>query len=190
MFMFDVETLDTESTTVILSAALCYFDVTKKPSFEQLVEDSVFVKFNVNEQRDGMNRTMSKDTLQWWSEQSDHARKKSFTPSEEDVPARLGIEILHRYVEQHDPKQQCQFWARGSLDQMCIDSLARSLGMDVIAPYWAWRDVRTAVDCLCGTSNGYADVDFEGFNRYNVVKHDPVHDCALDAMMLMYGKEI
>ena len=188
MFMFDVETLDTESTTVILSAALCYFDAAKKPSFEQLVEDSVFVKFDVQEQI-RMGRSSSKDTMDWWKEQVPHARKKSLIPSDEDISARLGIEILHRYIEQHDPEQQCTFWARGSLDQMCIDSLTRSIGMEVIAPYWAWRDVRTAVDCLCGTTRGYADVDFEGFNRYNVIKHDPVHDCALDAMMLMYGKE-
>ena len=188
MFMFDVETLDTESTTVILSAALCYFDVTKKPSFEQLVENSVFVKFDVDEQRE-MGRTMSKDTMKWWKDQTYLAKQKSFVPSDDDVTARLGIEIFHRYIEKYDPDHQCQFWARGSLDQMSIDSLARQLGMDVIAPYWAWRDVRTAVDCLCGSNNGYTDVDFPGFMRDNVIKHDPVHDCALDAMMLMYGKE-
>lgn len=189
MFMFDVETLDTESTTIILSAALCYFDVTKQPSFEQLVEESVFVKFSVAEQK-AMGRTASKDTMNWWAKQTHHSKEKSFIPSEDDIQANLGIEILHRYVEKHDPEQQCTFWARGSLDQMCIDSLARQLNMDVIAPYWAWRDVRTAVDCLCGSSNGYTDVDFPGFLRDNVLKHDPVHDCALDAMMLMYGKSI
>ena len=188
MFMFDVETLDTESTTIILSAALCYFDVTKKPSFEQLVEGSVFVKFEVDEQKE-MGRTMSKSTMDWWKEQTSVARKKSFTPSNDDIPASLGIEILHRYVEKCDPEHKCQFWARGSLDQMSIDSLCRQLNMDVIAPYWAWRDVRTAVDCLCGSNSGYVDVDYPGFLRHNVVKHDPVHDCALDAMMLMYGKE-
>src|SRR5210317_1768223 len=179
MFMFDVETLDTESTTVILSAALCYFDLSKKPSFEQMVEDSVFVKFDVDEQKE-MGRTMSRDTMKWWSEQTSFARKKSFTPSSEDIYAQLGIEILHRYVEKHDPERKCQFWARGSLEQMSIDSLARQLKMDVIAPYWAWRDVRTAVDGLCGSNNGYTDVDYPGFLRDNVIKHDPVHDCALD----------
>ena len=187
MFMFDVETLDTESTTVILSAALCYFDPTKQPSFEDLVENSVFVKFNVAEQRE-MGRTMSRDTMSWWKNQTQHSKEKSLIPSEDDVSVKLGIEILHRYVEKHDPEQQCQFWARGSLDQMCIDSLSRQEGMDVIAPYWAWRDVRTAIDCLCGSNNGYTDVDFPGFLRDNVLKHDPVHDCALDVMMLIYGK--
>lgn len=188
MFMFDVETLDTESTTIILSAALCYFDPTKRPSFEDLVEGSVFVKFDVSYQKQ-MGRTASKDTMDWWAKQTYTAKEKSFIPSDEDVSPQLGLEILHRYVEKHDPEQESQFWARGSLDQMSIDSLARQIGVDVIAPYWAWRDVRTAVDCFCGTTNGYADVDFEGFLRDNVVKHDPVHDCALDAMMLMYGKE-
>ena len=189
MFLFDIETLDTESTTVVLSAALTFFDPTKKPSFEQLVEDSVFVKFDAKQQmKDG--RTSHKETMEWWSNQSETAKEKSLKPSEHDVSAAQGLEILSRYVEKHDPEQQALFWARGSLDQMAIDSLARWYDVEKIAPYWAWRDVRTYVDTVCGTTNGYAEVDYPGFNRYNVVKHDPVHDCALDAMMIMYGKEV
>ena len=53
-----------------------------------------------------------------------------------------------------------------------------------------WRDVRTAVDCLYGSSNGYVEVVKDGFDRAAVIKHHPVHDCALDAMMLMYGKQV
>jgi len=41
---------------------------------------------------------------------------------------------------------------------------------------------------LYGTTNGYVDVDHPLFKRHEVIKHHPVHDCALDAMQLMYGK--
>jgi hypothetical protein len=51
-----------------------------------------------------------------------------------------------------------------------------------------WRDVRTAVDLMGGGTNGYCDVIHPLFERAQVIKHHPVHDCALDAMMLMYGK--
>jgi hypothetical protein len=51
-----------------------------------------------------------------------------------------------------------------------------------------WRDMRTAVDLLSGGTNGYCDVVHPKFNRADVIKHHPVHDCALDAMMLLYGK--
>jgi hypothetical protein len=74
------------------------------------------------------------------------------------------------------------------MDQMVIDSLAKKLDMQPITEYNMWRDIRTAVDLLTGSSNGYCDVDHPLFNRASVIKHHPVHDCALDAMMLMYGK--
>jgi hypothetical protein len=60
--------------------------------------------------------------------------------------------------------------------------------MQQITSYAAWRDIRTAVDILTGSTNGYCDVVYDGFDRHEVIKHHPVHDCALDAMMLMYGK--
>ena len=79
-------------------------------------------------------------------------------------------------------------WARGSLDQMVIDNLARAVDLQPITGYNMWRDVRTAVDIMYGTTNGYVEVEKEGFQRAAVIKHHPVHDCALDIMQLMYGK--
>jgi hypothetical protein len=60
--------------------------------------------------------------------------------------------------------------------------------MQPITGYAMWRDVRTAVDILYGTTNGYVEVDHPLFDRTAVIKHHPVHDCALDAMQLLYGK--
>jgi hypothetical protein len=71
---------------------------------------------------------------------------------------------------------------------MVIDSLAKKFALQPLTDYNRWRDVRTAVDILCGTTNGYTDVVYPGFERAAVIKHHPVHDCALDAMQLMYGK--
>jgi hypothetical protein len=79
-------------------------------------------------------------------------------------------------------------WARGSLDQMAIDSLAVKFGLEELTGYAQWRDVRTAIDILYGTTNGYVEVVHPLFQRHQVIKHHPVHDCALDAMQLLYGK--
>jgi len=79
-------------------------------------------------------------------------------------------------------------WARGSLDQMVIDSLSKKVDMQPITGYNMWRDMRTAVDILSGSSNGYCDIEHPTYKRHETIKHHPVHDCALDAMMLIYGK--
>ena len=115
-------------------------------------------------------------------------RRVSLDPSSEDVSAEDGMTILHNYMNKYSDSRKQTMWARGSLDQLAIDSLATKLGMEPLTGYAQWRDVRTAVDILYGTTNGYCGVDHPDFERAQVIKHHPVHDCVYDAMMLMYGK--
>ena len=189
MFIFDAESLGVESNAVVLSAALIHFDPEMRPTYDDLLEDACFVKFSAKEQID-MGRTISKSTLQWWKEQHEYVRKVSFDPSREDMTAENGIKALHAYMAKFKDADKQTMWARGSLDQLVIDSLCVKLGMQEITNYAQWRDVRTAVDILYGSTNGYVDVEHPLFKRHEVIKHMPVHDCALDAMMLLYGKSV
>jgi hypothetical protein len=188
MFMFDIETLGTESTTVVLSAACIYFNPEEKPSFEKLIEDSCFVKFSAKDQIQNYNRKVDKSTLEWWDKIHSAIRKTSFDPSPTDLPLLEGISILREYIESKPNWSKSTVWARGSLDQMAIDSLCKCAGQDTLWHYANWRDVRTAVDILSGSSNGYCGVNYEGFNSNDVIKHNPIHDCAYDVMMLLYGE--
>jgi hypothetical protein len=53
-----------------------------------------------------------------------------------------------------------------------------------------WRDVRTGIDLLKGSTSGYCKVDYPGFDPYlHITKHNPIDDCIYDAMMLLYGVE-
>jgi hypothetical protein len=189
MFMFDVETLGVESTAVVLSAALIHFDPEKRPTYQDLLDNACFVKFNTKEQVD-VGRTVSKSTLEWWKEQHDYVKQVSMKPSREDMTVENGLQKFYDYMSKFPNAKKQTMWARGSLDQMVIDSLAVKFGLEEITGYNVWRDVRTAIDVLYGTENGYAEVDHPLFKRHEVIKHHPVHDCALDAMMLMYGKQV
>ncbi len=187
MFMFDVETLGVESSTVVLSAAIIHFDPEKRPTYQDLLDDACFVKFNAKEQMD-VGRTVSKSTLSWWKEQHESVRKVPLEPSRDDMTVNNGLLKIYKYMGQYPDQFKQTMWARGSLDQLAIDSLAVQFDLEEITGYNMWRDVRTAVDILYGTTNGYVDVDHPLFKRHEVIKHHPVHDCALDAMQLMYGK--
>lgn len=187
MFMFDVETLGTESNCVVLSAAIIHFDTNDKVDYDQLLEKALFVKFDAQYQIKQLHRTIENETLEWWGKQHDYVKKVSMTPSADDLSPQEGITKLRDYVNSYAGDKT--MWARGSLDQMSIDSLARMVGEEPIVRYNMWRDVRTAVDLLCETaSDGYCTVNHPTFQRHNVIKHHPTHDCALDIMMLMYGK--
>lgn len=188
MYMFDVETLGVESTCVILSAAIIKFDPTDlTKTYDDYISEALFVKFSVEEQISKYKRTIDKDTIAWWSDQHDYVRKVSFIPKDDDLTAVEGIDRLVDYIG--NIPRETTFWARGSLDQMSIDSLCKAAGKDLIAPYNVWRDIRTALDCLTTTSkNGYCDLNIPFDKGSNVIKHHPVHDCAYDIMMLVYGK--
>jgi hypothetical protein len=189
MLMFDIETLGVESTAVVLSAALIHFEPEKQPSYQDLLDNAIFVKFNAKDQIERLKRTVDIGTIEWWKNQHEYVRSVSFIPNSTDVTAEQGLTLLHDYMNKIPNATKQTMWARGSLDQMAIDSLAVKVDMQQITGYNVWRDVRTAVDILYGTSNGYVEVEHPTFRRHEVIKHHPVHDCALDSMQLLYGKQ-
>lgn len=187
MFLFDVETLGKRSDSVILSMAAIYFNPDEKPTWKQLVDSAFFVKLNVEDQIKRLHRGTTKSTMEWWAKQCDHVRKKSFIPQPTDMKFEDGYELMRAWAKSKNDTK-CWVWARGNLDQLVMDDIEEQIGLEPIWPYARWRDVRTAIDFLTGGTNGYCSVpDFD--SQAHVIKHDPIHDCAYDAMMLMYGEK-
>jgi hypothetical protein len=168
---------------------MVHFDPEKRPTYQDLLDNACFVKFDVKEQLKA-GRSASQSTLGWWKDQHEYVRKVSLDPSADDMNVKDGMQMFYDYMAKFPNAKQQTMWARGSLDQLSIDSLAVKFGLEEITGYNMWRDVRTAVDIMFGTTNGYVEVDHPLFKRHEVIKHHPVHDCALDAMQLMYGKQV
>ena len=190
MFIFDVETLGKESNSVMLSMAAIYFDPETKPSYEDLYNSAFFVKFDVEDQVRRLDRKIGKTTMQWWAKQCDIVKTKSLKPNKAlDVKFEDGYKAMRDWAASKKD-DQCYVWARGNLDQLVLDSFEEQLEIKPIWPFNRWRDVRTAIDILYNTSNGYCPVNYKGFSaEAKVIKHNPVDDCAYDAMMLMYGAD-
>lgn len=189
MFFFDIETLGTDQDSVLLSAALVYVNPEEKPTYKQLLDKALFIKFDAREQVEHYQRTINKSTLEWWKKQPLAAKQKSFLPSEEDVTLRDGIETLHYFIRGHKDYKSSTIWARGGMDEYILHSVEKDAMVDTLFPFWNWRDVRTAVDLMSGSTDGYCEIDHPEFNPNDVIKHDPVHDICYDVMMVLYGKE-
>lgn len=186
MYIFDVETLGIESTSVILSMACIYFNPEEKPTYQELVDSAFFCKLDAKDQIDRLKRSVSKSTLDWWKNQSASVKDLSLTPNSLlDVTPEHGVAQLRIWATKFADYKTSTVWARGNLDQMVLGSLEEKLKFDPVFHFARWRDVRTAVDLLTGSSNGYCKIP--GFDDSQVIKHNPIHDCAFDAMMLMYG---
>ena len=186
--MFDIETLGIESTCVVLSFAAIPFELNEAPDYQELLDRACFVKLHVQQQIKEFKRTVDKETMDWWAKQSDLAKEKSFNiDNKRDTDAATGLSILRDSLglkKKTEDNKDFVFWARGSLDQLVIDSLSKKVHGQMLIPFSNWRDVRTAVDLLNeGSVGGYCRVP--GFDSGVVLKHDPVHDCAFDIMQLL-----
>ena len=192
MFCLDIESCGLESTTIILSVGIVYYDDTKPLTYQGLLDDSIFVKFDAIDQRTNYGRTVTPSTLDWWRKQSTLAQDTNLKPSPKDLSAKEGIAILRKWFTGHKDYKSSMIWVRGTLDQPAVESLIRALDEAPFAPYNNYRDIRTALDCFYPeTKNGYIDVDTEkcpDFNFSKVLKHHPVHDAAYDLCMLLAGK--
>ena len=190
-FGLDVETLGVESTSVILSVGLCYVEDNSPRSYQDILDKSIFVKLNAKEQIEKYNRVVDQSTLEWWNKQSDYAKDRNYKPKKTDFGVVEGLTIINKWVDSIGTKDSL-CWIRGSLDQMCLDSLCKAADVNLPFKYNAYRDVRTALDLIYPDSkNGYVDVDPElciGFDRGLVLKHSPEHDCSFDMAMMLYGK--
>lgn len=190
MLVFDVETLGTESTAIILSAAILYVDPKAMHTLESLYSNTLFVKFKVKEQGELYKRSTDKDSIIWWNKQCDIVKEQSFLPKKTDLTAKEGIAAIKNYISSHCDKEHTIIWTRGSLDQVTIDSLCKSCGEELIMPYSNYRDVRTYVDLVATNSvRGYCSIDKEKVPDYDynkIMKHNPIDDVVLDALMILY----
>ena len=188
MLFYDIESLGVSSESVILSAAIVYVDPRENKTYEQVLDDVVFVKFDAQEQIQTYSRKVDRNTVEWWTKKEDHVRKMSFNPCKEvDVCAKEGLRILKQYAKSH--KTNTTVWTRGGMDAMITESLYKQVNETPFAYFNTFRDIRTAVDILYNTSNGYTEISdlAPEFDKSKVKKHDPCHDIVYDAFMLYYG---
>lgn len=194
-FCFDVETLGIESTAICLSLGMVHCDPTVLPddndlAYQQMVNEGLFVKFKAKEQAEIFKaRTVDQDVLTWWGKQGDVQKKASFIPSKTDLGAVEGLEVLREWWSSFPNHKNLPVWIRGTLDQMILESLQRSFGVDNFVMYNCYRDVRTAIELLYPDTAKGGYVEIPDFDNYQVIKHHPTHDSAYDALMLIRGKQ-
>lgn len=189
MFIFDVETLDTESTAVVLSFA-CTHVTEETDDYQKMLDNSIFFKLDIKSQF-ALGRTSSDDTCRWWDRQVESVKKTSLWPDEEnDINPLEALQLFKLWLEKQGFGLKSTIYSRGPLDQVCLESLTRTFDFKNPIPYNKWYDIRTAVDYLYESAQqGYVEVDHPTFRDTMVLKHHPTHDCAYDGMMLLYGKK-
>lgn len=182
--IFDFETLSQEQTRgVVLSMAMLNFSESRFTSdiaytFDELVENTFTIKFNVEEQVRKYKREINKDTLKWWSAQGQLA-KEQLKPSDGDVSiAELyGFFIVNKGVNVN------KIYTRGNtFDPIFLEYIMRQTNNPMPYNWWEVRDTRSVIEGLSWGSD--LKNSFVPPNCDNFIAHDPKHDIAMDVMRL------
>ena len=139
--MFDLETLDTKPSAVILSLGAVKFDPRQKgidPDAERLS-----MRISVDEQS-LMGRTTSESTLAWWATQSKEAQDAAFS-DEGRIPLIEAVDQFHKFVWNSE-----RVWSQGSFDVNIMEHLYTALNRPYSWQYWQVRDSRTLFDFVDG----------------------------------------
>lgn len=138
--MFDLETLDTKPSAVILSIGAVKFnpldtDVDPSKKLSLLIDiDSQSL----------LGRTVSDDTIAWWATQSKEAQDAAFSEVGR-IPLMEAVDQFHQFV------WNCErVWSQGSFDVNIMEHLYTSLGRPYSWQYWQVRDSRTIFDFIDG----------------------------------------
>ena len=161
--MVDLETLGTDSNSVIISISAVAFDLSTGKTGKEFE-----VGINLLEQ--ALNGgIIDTDTIKWWASQDEKAKKSLTNIKAETIEKAL--EAFNKYLlnavncESNDIK----LWGNGSgFDNVLIRNLYRRSNIKFALPYWCDNDVRTLVTL--------ANINTRNF-EFKGIKHNGIDDC-------------
>lgn len=205
--VFDYETLDNNPRTATaaslaaivfnsstLANAIIDKDLSPDQVYRGLVKTAFYTKFNTKMQVVDYDRTVSKLTLDWWSKQSPEARKQ-IIPRDDDVSLVEGHKSFLRYLAKTKFTKHDLAFCRGqsfdfpilthSLNQALSDGKNDESKHPVY--FWNQRDLRSYIAGAFMDAHN-TKMPLPKSIQEHFVHHDPIHDCAKDAMTIIYIK--
>lgn len=182
--IYDFETLsqDTENGIVVSFAAMCYDEtrfVDNPYTFEELLELTREIKFDIQEQKEVYGRTVQQSTLDWWMKQGVEA-KRALLPSKEDKP----ISELYDFCLGVCKKPKAVYARGNTFDPLFVTGITKATGKPEPWDWWLVRDTRSFIEGAtigCDVKNDFTPPGCEGF-----IHHNPSHDIVIDVMRMQY----
>ena len=168
--MFDLETLDTKPSAVVLSVGAVVWKMVD--GFHPGVMgwepvDRFYRVINIQEQLD-KKRTMSQATLLWWLQQDPTALQEAFSPVRQ--PALRILDDFRYWADQYKVNA---FWASpATFDFPIWEDLAMTFGRHIPWTYRQKYDVRTVVREANYSANSHVLT-----RELSGLPHMPVYDC-------------
>jgi hypothetical protein len=210
VIVIDYETLGTKPTSKCLMFAAVVIDLQSTDNFDDLIKDKNCTFKAKLSLADQPQRTICKNTIEWWKQQPLESRNKILTPCVDDVTISTFLRQFQIFCNRHMINSNTMGYSRGEIDFQLTDSLVSEYAKDTIyqmgesmfpVPYYNRDNVRSAYRWGYGNIKAAkAPIPKRQFSDA-FQKHDPLHDVCKDALILqtlyhhirnpssMHGKE-
>lgn len=177
--MLDLETLGTGSNAVIVSISAVVFDPFKPL---EIYESTFHKGLNILEQLVTQGVEIDLDTIRWWQQQDDEAKRILIETQTYSVAYVLNE--FNKFLE--DLKSpDLSLWGNGAtFDCVILRNLYKRHNHKFILPYYADKDVRTITQLV-----DYSQV-LERSGEFNGVKHYGIDDCKHQVKLVYNGIKI
>lgn len=185
-FIYDFETLSQNPIDgVVVSVAFLNFSFDKLEKnaydYDYLLNNTIFIKFDVQEQVEKYGRKIEESTLDWWKQQDKEALKK-LKPLDTDVSiSRLGP--LFEVSIRNKQNVKTFFTRNNTFDPVILYSITKYFNQPMPHDWWKIRDTKSFIDGLTYGS-GIKDSFIPPLAENKYIKHDPRHDVVLDVLRL------
>lgn len=170
----DIETLSLTNRATIISIGACVFDIKTSK-----VKNSFYVNLEHSDPQLAIKFDVSKDTVEWWSKQSDQAK---LTLETDKVQADKAVLQFVQWVEQMSSRYKghtdTRIWANDpQFDLSNISYTIDVYGYKTPWKYWEERSFRTIVDL----AETITSISKDGFRVPPLVAHDALADAIAQA---------
>jgi hypothetical protein len=191
--VLDYETIGQDIFTIpVVNCAYFIFDwdrfVSDNPyTFEELIKDIQFAKFNIYKQVKEDGYSFKKEDLKWWNDHLE--KKKQLDIDGSEITIEEFTKKFYDYVYGHTI---FRWWSRSNtFDPILLHRNFRDFSsresLDFILPFWLVRDIRTYIDTqfqFKNKVNGFCPIDdIEEWKR-KFIEHNPIHDIAADILRI------
>jgi len=139
--MIDLETLGTSTDCPVISIGASWFDLKSK-----IIGNPFYMVLDIKDQIDSKIRSVDADTIKWWMNQSQDA-KKVFRDN--TVPTKDALEVFAKWILENagskaKTTKKCFPWGNGSsFDLAIMESMFRDYNVTCPWYFYAQRDLRT-----------------------------------------------
>ncbi|QPI17972.1 exonuclease [Pectobacterium phage POP12] len=192
-YVFDWETVGPAPKGIVVELSYTPFidQPDNVPSFLELVSRSRKYKFDIKAQKG--TRISDAGTIGWWKKQAPEAQA-ILKPLPDDLTISDGIGRFLTDLKADGIvfKESLEYCRGPEFDRSILVDVMRQIKgendvFDMLpVPFWNCRDIRTAIENRLLT-RGLVNTPLPLGTLEGFIKHNSIHDCAKDVLMLIYA---